>query len=228
MNLELTKYIPMIDFLAEVLGKHTEIVLQDIYKEDAGYVSSVVYIKNNISGRKIGAPGTDFVSKIIKSQEFKNKDYIVNYTGKSAQGNLLKSSSMFIKDKANNLIGMLCINIDESQLVRMASLFDMGLQTLQDYLKDNQKNLPSDGQTPVQENMYLTHDTSIEEAIYEFTGNKKIILSQMSKKKKKEIVSHLYDKGFFEIKDSVSKTATAFSMSEVSIYKYLQEIKENK
>lgn len=186
MNFELTKYIPIIDFLAEVLGEHTEIVLQEIYKEETGYVSSIVYIKHNISGRKIGAPGTDFVAKIIKSQEFKTKDYVVNYTGRSAQGHLLRSSSMFLKDTEDNLIGMLCINIDDSQLVKMSSLFNMGLQMLEGYLVDNQKNIQDNARVHVQENMYLSPDTSLEDAIYEFTGNKNIILSQMSKKKRKQ------------------------------------------
>lgn len=222
MKEELKKYVLIIDFISETFGKKVECVLQEVIKQGSQYTSSIVYIKNSISGRKIGSPGTDFVSHVIKSKIFITEQFIVNYQGKSMDGNLLKSSSMFIKDKNNNLIGILCINIDESKLVKTEYLLDKGLQTLKQYFDDNSsiKNID------VQENMYITPIISIESAIINLFGTNDIDIINMSKSQKKEIVSYLYEKNFFELRDSISKTAKYFSMSEVSIYKYLQEVKE--
>ena len=46
MNKDLKIYIPLINFLATVLGNDTEVVLQDFTN---GFDHSLVYIKNNLS-----------------------------------------------------------------------------------------------------------------------------------------------------------------------------------
>ncbi|MGH2217234.1 PAS domain-containing protein, partial [Enterococcus faecalis] len=76
MHSQLAFYIPLLDFLTIILGKDTEIVLQDFSN---GLDNSVVYIQNNLSGREIGAPATDFVLEVLKSKIYKEKDYLVNY-----------------------------------------------------------------------------------------------------------------------------------------------------
>ncbi|WP_238597760.1 PAS domain-containing protein, partial [Streptococcus suis] len=76
MNSKLNHYIPLVDFLAQILGKKTEVVLQDFSQ---GLDHSLIYIKNNLSGRDIGAPATDFVLDVLQSKVYKEKDYLVNY-----------------------------------------------------------------------------------------------------------------------------------------------------
>ena len=52
INAYLKKYIPLVDFLAEVFGDDAEVVLQDV----SDFNNSVISIRNNhISGRKLGA-----------------------------------------------------------------------------------------------------------------------------------------------------------------------------
>ncbi|MEG0731796.1 MAG: PAS domain-containing protein [Vagococcus sp.] len=224
MNPILKKYIPLAEFLASVLGNRAEIVLQEIFKTDCGYDASIVFIKNNISGRAIGSPGTDFLLKVLQSEEFKAKDYLVNYKSKAHTGKFLNSSSYFIKDDTNELVGMLCINIDNSELTELEYSLKEGLFTLKNILATD--NLISEPEEKENENLYITSHSIIEECVLEAIGTLNREPSKLSKNEKLTIIKCLRDKGFFELKASINEVATYFKMAEVSIYKYLQEIRD--
>lgn len=103
MNKDLKLYIPLINFLATVLGNDTEVVLQDFTN---GFDHSLVYIKNNLSNREIGSPATDFVLDIVRNKIYIENDYLVNYRSRTHSGKNLYSSSYFIKDELNELVGL--------------------------------------------------------------------------------------------------------------------------
>ena len=112
MNKNLKVYISLIDVLAAILGPDTEVVLQDFTD---GFDHSLVYIKNNLSNRKIGSPATDFVLDIVRNKIHIENDYLVNYRSRTHSGKNLYSSSYFIKNELNDLVGMICINSDKSK-----------------------------------------------------------------------------------------------------------------
>jgi predicted transcriptional regulator YheO len=98
------------------MGSNTEIVLHDVSNIDC----SIVAIRNNhISGRKIGSPTTNLALKILKDKHYHDKDYITNYQGISTNGRTLKSSTYFIRDDQQQIIGMLCININHEKLTQL-------------------------------------------------------------------------------------------------------------
>ena len=68
MDKRLQIYVPLLDFLSAILGEDTEVVLQDLTK---GFDHSLVYIRNNLSNREVGAPATDFVLDIVQSKLYK-------------------------------------------------------------------------------------------------------------------------------------------------------------
>ena len=120
INAYLKKYIPLVDFLAEVFGDDAEVVLQDV----SDFNNSVISIRNNhISGRKLGAPATNLVLKVMNGN-FTDKNYVTNYRGVSAVGKVVRSSTYFIKDDKNVVVGMLCINIDIDKLVQLKNHLD--------------------------------------------------------------------------------------------------------
>ena len=120
INAYLKKYIPLVDFLAEVFGDDAEVVLQDV----SDFNNSVISIRNNhISGRKLGAPATNLVLKVMNGN-FTDKNYVTNYRGVSAAGKVVRSSTYFIKDDKNVVVGMLCINIDIDKLVQLKNHLD--------------------------------------------------------------------------------------------------------
>lgn len=215
MEFDIKKYIPLLEFISDFLGEKTEVVLQDFTN---GFDNSVVYIKNNISGREVGAPATDFVLDVYNSKVYLDKDYLVNYKTRTMGGKELQSSTYFIK-RDDKLLGMICFNTDESDLFNLRELLENGIKKIDEKLnirdKENIENIT--------ENFYSTSDNLIEAAINEeIVGKDKI---NLNRQEKIAIVKNLYDKGFFHLKDSVTRVAETFKMSEVSIYKYIQVIK---
>ena len=62
MNETVRRFLPMVDFLEQILGKNSEIVLHDFSDPD----HAIVDIRNGIvSGRKVGGPATDLALKIM-------------------------------------------------------------------------------------------------------------------------------------------------------------------
>lgn len=84
----------LVDFLAEVLGKRTEIVLHDL----KDVTTSIVYIKNGeLTGRTLGQATTDFSLRLIESGNTKKVPYITNYMGKDLKESCLLPLHFLLK-----------------------------------------------------------------------------------------------------------------------------------
>lgn len=76
--------------LGAALGKDCEVVLHDLRYPD----ESVIAIANgDISSRKVGAPATDFILKLMQVGKKRDQEYMTNYYGKSVNGHTLRSST---------------------------------------------------------------------------------------------------------------------------------------
>ena len=84
----------LVDFLGMVLGKNAEVVLHELSDFD----HSILAISNNLSGREVGGPLTDFALRILKQSKTDNRNFFINYRGKSSCGRDFRSSTMFIRN----------------------------------------------------------------------------------------------------------------------------------
>ena len=115
-NALLRQYVKLTEFLGAALGPDYEVALHDLTDKNR----SIVAIANGyISGREIGAPLTNMALSVLKDESYEWQDYRLHYSGVSAAGNALRSSTMFIKEDGK-LIGMLCINFDDSRFQSFA------------------------------------------------------------------------------------------------------------
>lgn len=211
MNPVLEKFIPIVNFLADVMGPETEVVLHDLSNID----HSVVAIRNgNISNRKIGAPATDLVLKIMKDEAYSNKNYLVNYKGVSDTGKGLKSSSFFIRDNKKKLIGMLCLNIDYGNMLIFKNYLDSFF---------NFMNVKDDEDV---EHFSNTAEELTLNSIETIINRYNIQPSRMSKDEKIEVIRELNESGLFLLKGAVFETAKKLEVSEPTIYRYLSRIKK--
>jgi predicted transcriptional regulator YheO len=200
------------DFLAEVFGDDAEIVLHDMTDMDG----SVVAIRNNhISGRKVGAPATNMALKIINAGNYKTINYLTNYKGVSKEGKTLKSSTFFIKDDQQQLIGMLCINIDLEKIFQFHNYLDKIIHFWQE--NDDQKTEEYFGSS-VEEIALDSIETAIK--------NSGVSPERLSQDEKIAIIRELHNDGVFLLKGSVSEVAAQFKVSEATIYRYLNKIKK--
>ncbi|KRL97182.1 transcriptional regulator [Liquorilactobacillus satsumensis] len=216
-----SSYIPLVDFLAAVLGPHTEIVLQDISQ---GLGSSVIYIRNGISGRKVGSPATDFLLEVLRGKIYQQKDYITNYRSQTDEGTVLYSSSFFIKDETGALSGMLCINSDKSMYLELEQTLEKSLFQVKKVLHVAEKSNNAE-ENKLVESLHTTVEEAAKKVIYKYTQHEDLSEISLDKSVKMQIVADLLEQGFFLFKLAIPELSKLFNMSEVSIYKYLQELK---
>lgn len=118
MNETVRRFLPMVDFLEQVLGKNSEIVLHDFSDPD----HAIVDIRNGIvSGRKVGGPATDLALKIMHDGKYRDLPFITGYEGRGAGGKTLESATYFIREDGE-IVGMLCVNTDLSALRNISAM----------------------------------------------------------------------------------------------------------
>jgi predicted transcriptional regulator YheO len=216
LNPYIKKFTSIADFLGEILGTNTEIILHDL----TNYQHSIVHIINgHISGRKIGDSITDLVLEFMFNESKGNKQFICNYNSKTVQGRLLYSSTYFIRDDSNKIVGALCLNSDYHDVKKSISFLT---SLLPNYVDDKtvsaniiKENLNSDAQE-------LTLN-KIDAIINQFD----VIPNRMTIEEKTEVIAALNDCGIFNIRGSVQEVANKLYMSEPSIYRYIKKIKNN-
>lgn len=211
---KIRSYIPMVDFIAEIAGPNTEVVLHDVREKER----SLVAIRNGLlSGRDVGAAMTDFASHILKRGKLEGRDYITNYLGKAgSNGKFLKSSTFFIRGEDGEIIGILGINTDLSafsEVYRILSHFlnvdENGEEIFSSALDDRD----ADGFS-IKEMVFAV----IEQVVNSYA----VDTARMTTEEKKEIVDLLNEKGVFLLKGSVTEVAGRLDVSEQTIYRYLK------
>ena len=212
MNASLAKYIPLVDFLAEVLGADAEVVLHDV--EDVN--RSVVAIRNgHISGRSVGSPATNVVLKIMKEGKGSKIDFLANYKGLAADGRALRSSTFLVHDDHRNLIGILCVNIDTRKFEQIRDYLDSILKPKSDVTSDETVERFSNS---VEELAFDSIETIVREA--------GVSPQRMSQDEKIMIVRKLNEGGVFLLKGAISRVAQKLEVSEPTVYRYLNSIKK--
>lgn len=219
----LKKYINLVEFIGSFLPPNCEIVLHDINNID----KSIVAMKNNyISGREIGAPITDFGLMLLKDKVYEKKDYILNYSSKTKNGKILRSSTYFIKDDDNKLIAMLCVNIDLSETKTIENFFDRFFSVYLNNNTDNEKtdveNIKND--VDIIEHFENSVDDIVENIVKQNLTKLNIPPERLSAEERIEIVDKLNENGIFLIKGAVAEAAKQLKVSENTIYRYINKL----
>lgn len=217
INPHVAKYIPVVQFLGETLGKNVEIVLHDL----SDYDNSIIAAKNNhISQRQVGGPVTDLALRIMREAKYKDLEYLCNYEGKSKHGKSLDSSTYIIRDDERKVVGLLCINIDYSDFYSIKESIEMLLPAKS--MKDNDSYGEDEHIT---ESFNDSIENLITDTFRQFTGEKNIESSRLSQDEKINFVRQLHLKGFFLLKGAVVETANILQVSDATIYRYLNIVK---
>lgn len=194
--------------LGEMLGSSYEIVLHDFQNPE----SSIVAITHgDISGRSVGDSTTNLGLPFFRDAY--THDSVFHYRTQTKSGKTLKSSSLFLKDDAGKVFAALCFNWDISQL-QVASHILRELIAISD--------------DPVDE--VLTSDIGdvLTKVIDDTISACNKPIDALTREDKRHIVDVLDEKGVFSVKRSVDRVASALSISRVTVYGYLSEIRANK
>lgn len=210
------RYKVMGEFISRCFGSNVEVVLHDL----RDFEHSGVKIYNSyISGRSDGAPMTEFGLNLLESKIYEKENFITNYKGVTG-GKILRSSTLFIKDEKENLIGMLCVNVDITKYLSMSkeleSLAYFGL----DENKIEKSKMIADFPKSVKD--------MINTSLSNYISNNGYDWQRLNKDEKIDMIKKLNDKGIFTLRGGISEVSEALKISEPTIYRYLCEVRKNK
>jgi len=198
----------VVDSIAEAFGSNCEVVLHSL--EDVGH--SVVKIANShVTGRKVGAPLTDFGLEILKEADSLEKDVVGSYYSRLDDGRLLKSVTILVRNAQGNPIGQMCINIDLSV-------------PLLDFLSGF---LPKGGESSekVIEHFPLTLNELVSRTLEMVMTRATSQREGPPSEKNKVIVMELYKRGIFDVRGAIDVVAKKMGISRYTVYNYIREAK---
>lgn len=215
MNKLLEPYAVIVDFLADYLGEHTEIVLHDLTDLE----HSIVKIRNgHISGRHENDPCTDFVLRVLQ-QASSTAQYDTNYGSSDRNGRSIKSGSFYIRDPSGKIIGMLCINMETATYSQLRSYLDSFFG-----YSEPKTLAPEEGH--IKENLGISIGEMVDAVLDRVIADCGYDVKHLSSEGKEQVIERLNDEGIFLLKGSVPKTAAALGISEPTVYRYLKNLKK--
>lgn len=220
----ISSYIPLVEFLGKFIGLHCEVVLHDLTIPER----SVISIHNgHISGRAAGAPLTDFALRLIKNNVHTAADYLHEYEGTLKTGKRVRSSTFFIKDESDGLIGLLCFNRDTSKIQETRDTPDGMHATYSNYNAKAVPNAPDAAASPgfeESETFSASIDELINVSIARALAPFNLPPERLSLREREEVIDALYRKGFFHLRGAVEHVAAVFGLSEATIYRCLKSV----
>lgn len=205
----LESFIPVAKSTARMFGPNCEVVIHDLTNPQASVMFTV---NNHVTGREIGQSFDHLVKTVLRSEEFK-EDYLAGYTFVTEDKRTIRSSTSLIRDSKQNVIGAFCINFDVEALNQMQQFMNTFLST----------------QVEAQENKTKSDDDIehvegiVDQLIQQIIQNS--VHPVMKRHEKIELIRFMDEKGIFLMKGSVEKVASLLGISKVTVYSYLDEIK---
>lgn len=214
----INNYIMIAEFVAKCLGDNVEVVIHDF---SAGFNQSVVAIFNgHVSGRQVGAPMTPTGLTFLQEEEIMKRNYIANYDGTTIDGKPVRSSTFFIRNKKNKVIGTFCVNVDISQYLILSKALEKLIYT-KNVNEDPGAGYPNflkeSFPRTLEEHIGLSVSTRIAQ-----TGRS---LSEFTASDNMAVIFELEKQGLFSIKGSVKAVAAALRISQPTAYRYLEKVR---
>ncbi|MGY0692759.1 helix-turn-helix transcriptional regulator [Virgibacillus sp. FSP13] len=194
------------DMLVKMFGSHCEVAVHDFNNLE----KSLIHIAGSVTKREIGAPITNLVLEELRKNPYEIDD-IPNYRTHSKTGDIMKSSTVFLRDEHGSVIGALCINYDISLLMNVNEM-------VEDFVsfEDHQ---------PKSESFFTSIQDVIKEMVDQVLNEFKKAPSLFSLEEKINFVSRLEDRGTFLIKGSTDYVAAVLGVSKFTVYNYLKKVR---
>ncbi len=211
---ELIQHFPIADYIAAINGKTCEVLIHDL--SDLNH--SICYIVNGyITNRSVGGTITNYALELLQKTEYKDKESVTNYTGTTKDGKkILRSSTYFIRDDLGVNIGMLCVNIDITEILRMQ-------ESVNDLIMIKQKPSTLGDVLPQgTERFDVVVDDIVREIIDSVIIDSGLKMVDSTIAEKRVLIAKMESKGVFKFKGAVNTVANALEVSNQTIYRYLQ------
>lgn len=196
----------LINMIAEQFGPRCEVVLHDLTKD---YNHTIVSIVNgHVTNRVQGGSGSNLGLPVLAGHKIDGDVY--NYVTRTKENKTLRSSTFYLRDDNDQVIGCICINYDISDLLVLQSALD----DVTMYPSAKQDVEPE----VFAKNVGEILDHLIEQCT-EYIGKPGF---EMSKEEKIDALAFFDSKGAFLISKAGEHLREYFNISKYTLYNYLE------
>ena len=196
--------------LAGQFGRNCEVVIHDLRGDN--HEHTIVAIENgHVTGRSIGDGPSHIVLESLRENPRMIEDRISYFT-KTSDGRVLKSTTLFIRDDDEKVIGLLGINYDISMLVAI----DDAIRAF------TGQDSPGKDVESISGNVSDLLDELLDHSV-RLIGKPTAV---MSKDEKMRAIRFLDERGAFLVTKSGPKICQFFGISTYTLYSYLDEIRK--
>jgi Uncharacterized protein conserved in bacteria len=193
----------ILTLIEKQFGSMCEVVLHDLTKD---YNHTIVDIRNgNVTNRTIGGCGSNLGLEVLRGTVVDGDRF--NYVTTTQDGKILRSSSIYLKNDAGEVIASVCINLNITDTLK-----------LEGYLHNfNQfETISNDEYFAADVNNLLSHLIQTgQEMIGKPAGD-------MNKSEKIDFIHFLDEKGAFLITKSSEQICELLGISKFTFYNYLE------
>ncbi len=191
--------------LAAQFGPDCEVTVHDLTK---GYENTVIAIENgHVTGRRVGDDASEIVLAALRDKNAAEDNLC--YLTRTPDGRLLKSSSVYIRNEAGDVVALLGINHDITGLAHAAALLGRFTETGREKKEYEVSTIVS--------SVGDLLERLLEESA-EFVGKP---VALMTKEDKIKALHYLDEKGAFLIKKAGDKISRYYDISKYTLYNYL-------
>ena len=203
----LEHYVKAGEIIAEMFAPYLEVVIHDLQAPDH---SIIAIFNNHVTGRKIGDGTSDIGYKKLSD---KLPDKIVNYNNQSPSGADLKSSSLTIRNRNDEIIGSMGLNYDLSSFANIKEFFEMFTKTIVlDDLPDREQFF-----------MWSVKD-EIQQALNKYIVYLDLQGKVLTRKDKLNVVAYMKKEGHINKKGAISILSKLLAITRPTLYKYIKEV----
>ncbi|MEV5315353.1 MULTISPECIES: PAS domain-containing protein [unclassified Streptomyces] len=197
--------VPVVDGLVATFGPLCEVVLHDYRQPE----KSVVAVAGSVTGRAVGGAMSEIGMRVLARGDEASDE--LNYLTRTRSGDLVKASTMVLRDSAGTVFGALCVNLDVTAVHRAQALLG-GLAGLG---ADTTRTPVTTFGNDIDSVVDAILDTHAAHQAHNWAG--------LDRDSRLELFRSLDEHGVFAVRRAVEQVAARLGISRASAYSYLSQ-----
>lgn len=196
---------PVVDGIAATFGPVCEVVLHDYRRPEA----SVVAVAGRVTGRAVGGAMSEIGMRVLARGDEAADD--LNYVTRTADGKLVKASTMVLRDSTGAVFGALCVNVDVTAVDRVHALLGA--------LAGSAGQADAAPVTTFGDDI----DSVVDALVERHLGQQDRTWAALDRGRRVALFRGLDERGVFAVRRSVEQVAARLGISRASAYTYLAQ-----
>lgn len=197
---------PVVNGIAATFGPVCEVVLHDYRRPE----KSVVALAGAVTGRSVGGAMSELGLRVLAGGDEAGDE--LNYLTRTKGGQLVKSSTMVLRDSTGAVFGALCVNLDVTS-VQQAQVLLAGIGGI---AAGDAAEMPT---TTFGNDI----DSVVEALVDAHQLRQHRTWAQLDRAQRLDLFRSLDERGVFAVRRAIEQVAARLGISRASAYSYLSQ-----